>query len=82
MKAKNYMPLKFGTIEMHVNDCYLLHISRYFGRYVATLLVVVKKDFFWIVGVFIILNLSIGGGLYFAIQGSNNMADQFSNNGR
>ena len=48
----------------------------------ATLLLVVKKDLFWIIGVFIILNFSIGGGLYFAIQGSNNMPDPFSNNGR
>ena len=59
--------------------------SKYFvshrriGPYVATLLILAQKDLPWIVAVFVILNISIGGGLYLSFQGINHA---HSENGR
>ena len=38
----------------------------------ATLLILAQRDLPWIVAVFLILNISMGGGLYLSLQGINN----------
>ena len=42
---------------------------RYMGGYIGTLLLMLKQDFPRIIGVFLVINFSFGGGLYFALVG-------------
>ena len=59
--------------------CYVIYaeyntsmVCRCTGPYVATLSILVKRDLPWIIVVFLVLNFSLGGGLYFAFLGENN----------
>jgi len=42
---------------------------RYMGGYTGTLLLMLKRDIPRIIGVFVVITFSFGGGLYFALVG-------------
>jgi len=39
------------------------------GRYIGTIFLMIRRDIPRIVGVFAVINISFGGGLYFALVG-------------
>ena len=45
---------------------------RFMGGYIGTLLLMLKRDIPRIIGVFLVINFSFGGGLYFALVGHYN----------
>ena len=42
------------------------------GHFITTLYIILKRDVLWLVGVFVILNFTIGGGLFIALVGFSN----------
>ena len=50
-------------------DAYYFYKCRYFGSYVGTLFLLLRQDMPRLVGVFVVINFSLGSGLYFALVG-------------
>jgi hypothetical protein len=74
----------FASVAVICSGLKFLHYFAVFqaiGPYVATLLILGQQDLPWIVGVFLILNTSIGGGLYLSLQGINNAQSNAAENG-
>ena len=71
---------KNNSFAHPVVTCNLL--CRYLGTYIGTLFLLLKRDIPRLIGLFIVINFSFGGGLYFALIGQydDSSVDELNNN--